>query len=112
MAGLAEAEDRTLQNQFSALSFRKPAWIRLATPVVFLWLARFAVRYFFDRESIAGVKTIHFARWTFIDGRRRMLFTSNYDGSLESYMGDFIDIVAWGLNAVFSNGPELACQVG
>ena len=107
VAGLAEAEDRTLQNQFSALSFRKPAWIRLATPVVFLWLARFAVRYFFDRESIAGVKTIHFARWTFIDGRRRMLFTSNYDGSLESYMGDFIDIVAWGLNAVVQQRPRV-----
>jgi Dyp-type peroxidase family len=106
VATLASSEDRTLQNQFSALSFRKPAWLRLATPTVFLWLAQFVVRYFFDRESIAGVKTIHFARWTFIDGRRRMLFTSNYDGSLENYMGDFIDIVAWGLNAVFSNGPQ------
>ena len=25
-------------------------------------------------ESIAGVTTIHFARWTFIDDHRRMLF--------------------------------------
>ena len=33
-----------------------------------------------------------------------MLFASNYDGSLESYMDDFIDKVAWGLNAAFSNG--------
>jgi hypothetical protein len=32
------------------------------------------------------------------------MFASNYDGSLESYMDDFIDKVAWGLNAVFSNG--------
>jgi hypothetical protein len=50
------------------------------------------------------VKTIHFARWTFIDGGRRVVFASNYDGSQESYMDDFIDKVAWGLNAVFSNG--------
>ena len=50
------------------------------------------------------MKTIHFARWVFLDGKRRMFFASNYDGSLESYMDDFIDKVAWGLNLVFSNG--------
>ena len=33
-----------------------------------------------------------------------MLFTSNYDGSLEGYNDDFIDKVAYGLNASFSNG--------
>jgi len=33
-----------------------------------------------------------------------MLFASNYDGSLESYMDDFINKVAFGLNVVFSNG--------
>src|SRR6266536_1511641 len=39
-----------------------------------------------------------------IDNRRRVFFASSYDGSLESYMDDFIDKIAWGLNAVFSNG--------
>jgi hypothetical protein len=29
---------------------------------------------------------------------------SNYDGSLESYMDDFINKVGFGLNVVFSNG--------
>ncbi len=33
-----------------------------------------------------------------------MFFASNYDGSLESYMDDFINKVAFGLNLVFSNG--------
>ena len=32
------------------------------------------------------------------------MFCSNYDGSLESYMDDFINKVAFGLNVVFSNG--------
>ncbi|HEY9023993.1 MAG TPA: hypothetical protein VIP05_06810, partial [Burkholderiaceae bacterium] len=50
------------------------------------------------------VQTIHFARWVFIDDRKRLLFASNYDGILESYMDDFINKVAWGLNLVFSNG--------
>jgi hypothetical protein len=39
-----------------------------------------------------------------MDDGRRMFFSSNYDGSLESYMNDFIDKAAWGLNAIFSNG--------
>ena len=34
----------------------------------------------------------------------RLLFASNYDGSLDSYMDDFINKVAYGLNLVFSNG--------
>jgi hypothetical protein len=33
-----------------------------------------------------------------------LLFVSNYDGSLESYMDDFINKVAFGLNVVFTNG--------
>jgi Dyp-type peroxidase family len=106
VAALRSREDWTVQNQFSALSFRKPPWLRLATAAVFLWLAKFVVRYFFDRENLAGIRTIHFARWTFIDGKRRMLFTTSYDGSHENYMSDFIDIVAWGMNAIFSNGPQ------
>jgi hypothetical protein len=39
-----------------------------------------------------------------VDNNRRILFASNYDGSHESYMDDFINKVAWGLNLVFSNG--------
>ena len=61
-------------------------------------------RHVFNRGNLAGVKTIHFARWVFLDGKRRVFFASNYDGSLESYMDDFIDKIAWGLNIVFSNG--------
>ena len=40
----------------------------------------------------------------FLDNHRRLLFASNYDGSLDSYMDDFINKVAFGLNLVFSNG--------
>jgi hypothetical protein len=64
----------------------------------------YGIHHLFDRANLAGVKTIHFARWVPLNDRRRMIFASNYDGSLESYMDDFIDKLAWGLNAVFSNG--------
>jgi hypothetical protein len=48
------------------------------------------------------VKSIHFARWIPLDAGR-VVFCSNYDGSVESYNNDFIDLVAAGLNLIFSN---------
>jgi hypothetical protein len=101
---LRALEDHASQNQFTALGFVKPGWFRRITIAVVLRLVAFAVHNVFNDGSLAGVKTIHFARWVPIDGHARTLFASNYDGSTESYMDDFIDKLAWGLNAVFSNG--------
>ena len=39
-----------------------------------------------------------------LDDNRRLIFASSYDGSLESYMDDFISRLAWGINLVFGNG--------
>jgi hypothetical protein len=101
---LAEDEDRLVHNQFSAVGFVKAGWLRRTTVRAVLWGIDLSARHRFNRGSLAGIRTIHFARWVFLDGRRRVMFASNYDGSLESYMDDFIDKVAWGLNAAFSNG--------
>jgi hypothetical protein len=68
------------------------------------WVLSFSTRQIYTRGRLARVGTIHFARWVFMDGHRRLLFCSNYDGSLDSYMDDFINKVAFGLNLVFSNG--------
>ncbi|MEU1309209.1 hypothetical protein ABZ419_09990 [Streptomyces cinnamoneus] len=101
---LAACEDFGAQNPFTAVGSVKPGRFRRATLTAVLLVVDYGVRHFFNRGDLTGVKTIHFARWLFIDDKRRVLFASNYDGSLESYMDDFIDKVAWGLNAVFSNG--------
>ncbi len=101
---LRSFEDHWAHNQFSAVGYLKPGKLRLITLRVVLAVVNFGVRHLFNKGNLTGVKTIHFARWIFIDNRRRMLFASNYDGSLESYMVDFIDIVWWGLNLVFTNG--------
>ncbi|GGV81440.1 hypothetical protein GCM10010294_55090 [Streptomyces griseoloalbus] len=101
---LASYEDFVVQNPFTAFGAVKPGQFRRITLTAILFVVDYGVRHFFNRGDLAGVRTIHFARWMFIDGKRRVVFASNYDGSLESYMDDFIDKVAWGLNAVFSNG--------
>jgi hypothetical protein len=38
----------------------------------------------------------------FLDNKRRALFASNYDGSDEAYMDDFVNKVFFGLNLAFS----------
>lgn len=101
---LTELEDYAAHNGFTAGGLVKPGWVRRAAVSSLLPLIGWGTRHLFARDSLAGVKTIHFARWIPIDGGRRVVFASNYDGSLESYNNDFIDLVAWGLNLIFSNG--------
>lgn len=102
---LAALEDHGVQNQFSAVGFLKPGPLRRLTAGVVTGAIDYAARHVFNHADLAGVKTIHFARWVWLDDdHRRLLFASNYDGSLESYNDDFVDKVWWGLNAVFSNG--------
>jgi hypothetical protein len=105
-------EDHVVQNQISAVGDVKPGKFRYLTMRALLWALDFAAKHHFNRGNLGtiplikfyGVNTIHFAQWIVIDQGRRVLFFSNYDGSLVSYMDDFVNKVAWGLNAVFSNG--------
>jgi hypothetical protein len=101
---LGELEDRGPQNQFSAVGFVKPGLLRKVTIEVALRGIDIASRYVLNHGSLAGVKTIHFAHWCKLDSGRRLIFASNYDGTVKSYNDDFIDKVWWGLNLVFSNG--------
>jgi hypothetical protein len=103
-ARLAEIEDREATNQFSAMGSLKPGRFRRWLTALVLYLIDYGARHIYIRGRLARVHTIHAARWVFLDGGRRVFFGSNYDGSLESYMDDFINKVAFGLNLVFSNG--------
>jgi hypothetical protein len=97
-------EDYWAQNQVTAAGLFKPGWFRFLLATAILQTTDYACRHIYNRGALSGLSTIHFARWVPLDGRRRMFFASNYNGSLESYMDDFIDKAAWGLNAIFSNG--------
>jgi hypothetical protein len=103
-AGLAILEDHDVTNQFSAMGTLKPGWLRTIILASVLWVVDLTARLIYTRGRLARVHTIHFARWVYLDNRTRLLFASNYDGSLESYMDDFINKVGFGLNVVFSNG--------
>lgn len=53
--------------------------------------------------SIAKIATIHFARWVIIDKDTRLLFTSNFDGSFETYIQDFVREMPQGLDRIWGN---------
>lgn len=102
--GLQDLEDHDVTNQYTAIGAVKPGLFRRWLVTILLVLIDYACRHVFTRGFLARVQTIHFARWVFLDGRNRVFFASNYDGSHQAYMDDFINKVAWGLNLVFSNG--------
>jgi hypothetical protein len=106
---VTQREDTTLsedqridQNHFASVSVVKPGRFRR-------YLLR-AVLFVMDRKAAASVNgtlsdldNIHFAQWVLLDGGRRLLFLTNYDGSWENYLDDFIDRAASGLTAIWSN---------
>jgi Dyp-type peroxidase family len=68
-----------------------------------LGFINFSAKYLSNQGNLAGIPSIHFARWVIVDGGRRLVFFSNFDGSWDNYLGDFIDKSHSGLTAVWSN---------
>jgi len=110
-----DEEDRLLrsaliaQNALTHCAIVKPGWLRYGLLRYVFWAIGWRVR-LVDRfdGALGGIASIHFARWVQLDqergrGRRRLLFLSDYDGSWESYLGEFVDRASNGLTAVWSN---------
>jgi hypothetical protein len=104
LQALQELEDRDSSNQYTALGAVKPGLYRRSLLSVLLVFTEYACRHIFNHGFLARVQTIHFAHWFFFDDKARVVFVSNYDGSHQGYMDDFINKVGWGLNLLFSNG--------
>jgi hypothetical protein len=104
LQALSAQEDVDVTNQFNVFGQVKPGYLRQFTIRMGLLLLDYTSRHIYKRGFLTRIQTIHFARWVLLDNGRRVFFASNYDGSADSYMDDFINKVAWGLNLVFSNG--------
>jgi deferrochelatase/peroxidase EfeB len=52
---------------------------------------------------LATVGTVHYARWIQLAKTNNFVFVSNYDGSWESYLEDFITKSSMGMTAIWSN---------
>jgi hypothetical protein len=51
--------------------------------------------------SLIGISTIHFVKWLVIDDGRRLMMISDYDGSWESYIDEFAEMILSGLDAIW-----------
>jgi hypothetical protein len=102
---LLEKENQTkiVQNHMASITIVKPGWLRRTALWSVLWAVNLLARARATHGELSGIPSIHFAHWSMIDNGRRLLFLSNFDGSWENYLDDFIDKAAVGLTGVWSN---------
>ena len=100
---LEEYEDLFPQNQFTQVAVMKPGIVRNINFRIWMLRTRVLAGNVFVKGKLLGIPTIHFARWVLIDNNKHVLFFSNFDGSWQQYLGDFIDKSGWGLSGIFSN---------
>jgi hypothetical protein len=92
-------EDAVAQNQLTVVTAIDPARldrVRAVMSAIDSYARRLA-----PPGSLIGISTIHFARWLVIDEGRRLLFVSDYDGSWESYIDEFAEMILTGLDAIW-----------
>lgn len=103
VAAIMRQENVAAQNLLAAVSVMKQGRLRGFTIRLSFWLiAQLAAR-FYRPGFLISIGTIHFARWVMVPKTGDLLFLSNYDGSWESYLEDFITKAHTGLTGVWSN---------
>jgi deferrochelatase/peroxidase EfeB len=96
-------ENRCAQNHMISITRRKPGLLRAFTSrLVFLAIGTLGGK-LYQPGFLSEIGTIHFARWLTPQGSKDVIFLSNYDGSWESYLEDFITRAHYGLTGVWSN---------
>jgi hypothetical protein len=89
-----------VQNELTVISIIDPK--RLKRLQIILTLVKYIGRYF-TNGSLSNISTIHFARWVIYDNGTKLFFESNYDGTWEQYIGDFVDKANVGMDAIWGN---------
>jgi len=93
--------DQPKQNQMTLIAEVRPS--RLLR----LWLAILAAPlvtvFAYPPGNIANVHTLHSFAFVVLDGGKRLAFLAFFDGSLENYLGDFLDKLIWGLDTFYNN---------
>jgi hypothetical protein len=92
-------EDAVTQNQLTLVTVVTPGQadrVRAVMAAIDALAKRLA-----PSGSLVGVSTIHFVKWLVIDDGRRLMMVSDYDGSWESYIDEFAEMILSGLDAIW-----------
>ncbi|MGR4869096.1 Dyp-type peroxidase [Variovorax sp. LARHSF232] len=97
-------ESHAVQNLLFSVSGVQAGLLRRSA----LRLAFFSVGlvgYFCRPGFLGGNRVIHFARWLVVPGTNQLVFLSNYDGTWQGYVGDFVINTAGakGVTSIWSN---------
>lgn len=92
-----------VQNHITSVSQLKPGFFRKITTALAFDLIGQMVVLWFRPGFVTDFATIHYARWVRPAGVEKMIFQSNYDGSWESYLEDFITKVHPGQTMAWNN---------
>ena len=97
-------EDQINQNHMGSVVLVKPGVLRAVILRVGLLGLGLLLRVTQTSGYLASMRTIHFAHWAILGNGGRLAFFSNFDGSWESYLDDFIEKAHVGLTLAWTNG--------
>ena len=103
LAAVMAHENQTTQNHLAGVSRMQPGWVRYFSLRIAFWVIGEMATKIYKPGYLADIGTIHFARWVLLPKTGKLLFFSNYGGSWESYLEDFITKAANGLTGAWSN---------
>lgn len=90
-------------NHMASLVLIKPGVLRGILIRVALWNVGLILRALATDGYLGSMRTIHFAHWSLASNGGRLLFFSNFDGSWESYLDDFVERAHGGLSLAWGN---------
>jgi hypothetical protein len=97
-------EDHIAQNHMISVVPLKPGVLRAVVVRVAMRALGLYLRVAARNGYLASMRTIHFAHWALVGNGGRLMFHSNYDGSWESYLDDFIEKAHEGLTLAWTSG--------
>ncbi|MEZ5870476.1 MAG: cytochrome P450 [Nitratireductor sp.] len=92
------------QNHLTSVSQMKPGNFRLITMALAMFIIKRMAQIWFKKGFVTDFSTIHYAKWFRLPGTRKLIFQTNYDGSWESYLEDFVTMVHGGQTMAWNNG--------
>ena len=107
-ASSKRAKTRSSRTTWAASCWSRPGVLRAVLLHAGLWGLGYLLRVMAIDGYLASMRTIHFAHWAIAGNGGRLIFFSNFDGSWESYLDDFIEKAHQGLTLAWTNGDRLS----
>jgi len=104
LRAMVRNEDYVAQNHMISIVHIKSGILRMILAQLILLGLSLVLRCFNRSGYLASMRTIHFAHWAVLDNGGRLMFHSNFDGSWESYLDDFIEKAHAGLTLAWTHG--------